>query len=222
MQPVSCTSPWLEGTHDTSDYARRQFQARAFQWQRIGAFHDGRICLFGRMQVVDHECTGSSFAPFPDFLRHLELLRSVLGPQVAGATAQNTVSLSPGFLPAFNSTMTISLRAAVPLQNVLGGKAAITSMEHASAVTAAVVALLRLLTAAEGLPGAKGGSEALHFPLPGPVPPGIGAKGIGAGSSAAPLPVLFLGMAGDSAGAEKLAVTQYLWPYYKVCLSTMY
>ena len=187
MPPVACGNPWLEHGH-SSDYYTHQFQARAFKWQRPGAYHDGRICFYAGIQHVDSKCSRSSFVPYPDFVRHLDLLNQTGHTNSAAAQAHNTIGFQAALQPAFESTVAMH-SGAISHEVDRGLKSQSAASKNITAVAAASQALLNILQSAAALPDDGRGTA----------------------------PVLYFGLTGDSSRAAGLALTQHLWPFYKVC-----
>jgi hypothetical protein len=197
--PVSCACPWLEGAGRASDYRVHAFQARAFRWQRPGSFHDGRVCLYGRMQLVDTKCSGSSLVPYPDYLRHVAVQqRSAGSAGASAASADNTIGFCEALLPAFDSAQPMASGSiAASAGAALGRLPKQSELFDSDLVSGTTAAFLNLLAVAAALPG--------HHDQPRDKQQG--------GHDA---PVMYLGVTGASKGAQRLALTHYLWPYYKV------
>ena len=206
--PVSCACPWLEGADADSDYRKHQFQARAFHWQRAGKHHDGRICLFAGMQLVDTVCTRASLLPYPDFLRHIEVLNR-LGAQfkdsqqqhTGAAHVNNTIGFDSGLRAAFVSDMHVGFgRIAASFQPAARSSQALhsTSTTLVSNVTSA---FLEMLDEAAALPVLQTGqAHNRQYTV-----------------TSSKLPVMYFGAAGSSPGGWRLALTHYLHPFWKVC-----
>lgn len=186
MPPVACTNPWLEHGR-SSDYMTHQFQARAFRWAQPGEYHDGRICLYAGIQHLDAKCSGSAFVPYPDFVRHLAVLNQTGSASAAAAQVDTTLGFETALLPALDSTEAMeSGTVSQEVRGIFQSKAA--ASKNATAVKAASQAYLALLQAADAMQ-----DRGTHL-----------------------LPVLFFGQTGDSRDAAALALTQHLWPFYKV------
>ena len=206
QQPVACTSPWLQGAGRASDYRAYQFQARAFHWTAAGAFHDGRICLYGYMQVVDTKCADMSLAPYPDYLRHLAVLRQVHGSGTADAGPTNTVGFVEALAPRLTARPSPIGIAAAPADAATGTDSNAHGPLDTSETEEVGAALLSLVTAADALGGKANSADMTERQTP-----------------AGP-PILFLGGAANVTFTSSLAATRHLVLYHEVgvhsCLRT--
>ena len=198
QQPVACTSPWLQGAGRASDYRAYQFQARAFHWTPAGAFHDGRVCLYGYMQVVDTKCADVSFAPYPDYLRHLAVLRQVHGSGTSDAGPTNTVGFVESLAPRLTAGPSPIGIAAAPARATTGTDSNAHGPLDAAETEVVGAALLSLITAADALGGNASSANVTERKAP------------------AGLPIIFLGGAANATFTSSLGATRHLVLYHEV------